>query len=88
MEALVKENGISEVVGLGKEVQMKRTRGRATPELGSGKMRFLSTEEIFFKIQLYKMGLQIIFQLISGKVLCGSNFSVTAGITFFRSTVP
>lgn len=35
-------------LGPGKEVQMKRTGERATPELGSRKMRFLSTEGNFF----------------------------------------
>ena len=35
-------------LGLGKEVQMKRTGGRATPELGSRNMSFFSTDEFFF----------------------------------------
>ena len=52
MEPLVKENGICEVVGPGKEAQMKRTRGRATPELGSRKMRFLSKGNFFLNTTL------------------------------------
>lgn len=61
MEPLVKENGICEVVGPGKEAQMKRTRGRATPELGSRKMRFLSKGNFFFKYNFTKWGYRSFF---------------------------